>query len=302
MSNGYRIARPSARPLIGISAGVHDFGDYAAVGVPAPVHVAGGTPVVLPALAACMDELLDRVDAVVLAPGRDIEPRRYGQSPHPLLAPVDPRRDEYELELARAALSRGLPLLGICRGMQVLNVALGGTLLQDVRLRDRWREHPSDPGWRAWREMERLALGERAGVPPHPRHPIAIEPASLLADALGGATEAEVNSFHHQAVDELGAGLRATARAPDGVIEALELEGAGGADGAWVLAVQWELQEEWRIDARFWGVFEAFVAAAAARAQARLSAAAQGAGTQGPVRVQARRPAAQGAGTQGPRT
>ena len=89
---------------------------------------------------------------MVLAPGRDMDPASYGQEPDPLLAPIEPRRDEFELALVPAALERGLPILGVCRGMQVLNVALGGTLIQDVRLADFSREHASDPGWKAWKE------------------------------------------------------------------------------------------------------------------------------------------------------
>lgn len=242
-------------PLIGVSASVHDFGDYGAVGVQRPLHAAGGLPVMLPQLPEAIDELLARVDAVVLAPGRDIDPIRYGQEPHELLAPTEPRRDEFELALAPAALARGLPVLGICRGMQILNVALGGTMVQDVRLRDAWREHPSDPGWRRWRQMEQLALGLVTEIPEHPRHSLAVTPGSILAAALG-ATEVSVNSFHHQAVDRLGEGLRPTAVAPDGVVEAIEVTGAQA------LGVQWELQEEWRVTPRFARVFEWLVAAA----------------------------------------
>jgi putative glutamine amidotransferase len=135
--------------------------------------------------------------------------------------------------------------------MQVLNVALGGTLVQDVRLRPEWREHPSDPGWRAWKEMESASLGE-AGVPVHPRHGLDVVRGTILGAAVQ-TSEIEVNSFHHQAVDRLGEGLVVSARAPDGVIEAVELPGRP------VLAVQWELQEEWRVDRRFLRVFEWFV-------------------------------------------
>ncbi|HEY5428411.1 MAG TPA: gamma-glutamyl-gamma-aminobutyrate hydrolase family protein [Solirubrobacteraceae bacterium] len=253
------------RPVIGVSVSMHDFGDYGGVGVQRPLYLAGGLPLMLPQLPDAIMDALDRVDAVVLAPGRDIDPARYGQAPDPLLAPIEPRRDAFEFALAPAALAHGLPVLGICRGMQVLNVALGGTLVQDVRLRDGWREHPSDPGWQSWKRMETVALGEtddahRIEIPDHPRHPIAIAQPSILAAALGG-DEATVNSFHHQALDELGEGLRVTAIAPDGVVEAIELgEGPGRHR---VLGVQWELQEEWRIDARFAGVFSWFVAAAA---------------------------------------
>jgi putative glutamine amidotransferase len=246
-----------SRVPIGVSASLHDFGDYGGVGVQRPLLAAGALPLTLPQLPEAVDEALEHVAAVVLAPGRDMDPTRYGQSPDPLLAPTEPRRDEFELALVPAALERGLPVLGVCRGMQVLNVALGGTLLQDLRLAERWREHPSDPGWKAWKLMERAAL-DQDGIPPHPRHSIAISKPSILHTALGSAT-ANVNSFHHQALDQLGQGVRATAIAPDGVVEAIEL------DRHHVLGVQWELQEEWRIDIRFAAVFEWFVSAARAR-------------------------------------
>jgi putative glutamine amidotransferase len=240
--------------LIGISASLHDFGDYGGVGVQRPLLAAGALPMTMPQLPEAIDAVLDQVAGVVLAPGRDIDPRRYGQDPDPLLAPTEPRRDEFELALVPAALERGLPILGVCRGMQVLNVALGGTLVQDLRLVDRWREHPSDPGWKAWKRMEIAAL-QGNGTPPHPRHVISVAEPSILHSALGSTT-ATVNSFHHQALAELGTGLRATATAPDGVVEAIEL------DGQAVLGVQWELQEDCWIDRRFAAVFESFVAAA----------------------------------------
>jgi gamma-glutamyl-gamma-aminobutyrate hydrolase PuuD len=247
--------------LLGVSASLHDFGDYGGVGMQRPLLAAGALPVTLPQLPDAIGPALDQVAGVVLAPGRDIEPARYGQAPDPLLAPTEPRRDEFEFVLAEAALERGLPVLGVCRGMQVLNVALGGTLVQDVRLAEPWREHPSDPGWKAWKRVEVSAL-DQDGVPPHPRHSISIAEPSILHTALG-CSAASVNSFHHQAVDELGEGLRATATAPDGVVEAIEL------DGRAVLGVQWELQEECRIDRRFAAVFDWFVAEAQAAAGRR---------------------------------
>ncbi|MGH2877589.1 MAG: gamma-glutamyl-gamma-aminobutyrate hydrolase family protein, partial [Solirubrobacteraceae bacterium] len=253
-----------ARPLIGVSASQHDFGDYGGIGVQRPLHDAGGLPVMLPQLPEAVGEVVTRIDGLVLAPGRDVDPARYGHAPDPLLAAIEPRRDEFELALVPAALEAGLPVLGICRGMQVLHVALGGSLVQDVRLRSAWRLHPSDPGWRSWKRMEQVALGAACEIPEHPRHPIAIAPGSILAAAIG-AEMATVNSFHHQALDDstaLPRGLRATAIAPDGVLEAIELDGP---PRRWVLGVQWELQEAWRIDPRFTAVFEHFVAAARAR-------------------------------------
>ena len=247
------------RPVIALSVSMHDFGDYGGVGVQRPLYAAGALPMTLPQLPEAIDEWLDRVDGIVLAPGRDIDPARYGEAPDALLAPTEPRRDEYEFALTPAALARDLPVLGICRGMQVLNVALGGTMIQDVRLEARWREHPSDPGWRSWRQMESVALGMHDCIPEHPRHPISIDASSILSRALG-ADQVTVNSFHHQAVGKLGTGLSPVAFAPDGVVEAIELEGHP------VLGVQWELQEEWRVDDRFLAVFEWFVQAAVAHA------------------------------------
>jgi gamma-glutamyl-gamma-aminobutyrate hydrolase PuuD len=238
-----------ARPLIGVSASLHDFGDYGGVGVQRPLLAAGGLPLTLPQLPEAIAPTLDALDAIVLAPGRDVDPGRYGQDPHALLAATEPRRDAFELELVAAALDRGLPLLGMCRGIQILNVALGGTLVQDVSLLP--GEHPSDPGWTHWKRVEAASLAG-AEPPAHPRHGIVIEADSLLARALGTAA-LEVNSFHHQVIDRLGEGLDAVAVSEDGLIEAVELPGRP------VLAVQWELQEEARVDARFQSIFEWFV-------------------------------------------
>ncbi len=241
------------RPLIGVSASVHDFGDYGGVGVHRPLLDAGGLPLALPQLVDAVGPVLDAVDAIVLAPGRDIEPLRYGQEPHSLLAATEPQRDAFELALVSAALERELPILGMCRGIQLLNVALGGTLVQDVSLVA--AGHPSDPGWARWKEVEAASVAGLP-VPAHPRHQIEISPQSLLARALG-TTAIEVSSFHHQAIDRVGEGLAIVARSvPDGLPEAVELPGRP------VLAVQWELQEEWRVDPRSSRVFGWFVDAA----------------------------------------
>jgi putative glutamine amidotransferase len=252
----------SSGPLIGISASVHDFGDYAGVGVQRPIVAAGGIPVTLAQLADAVAPTLEALDGLVLAPGRDIEPWRYGSSPGPLLAAVEPQRDEFELALVPAALELGIPVLGMCRGLQVLNVALGGTLFEDVSLLA--PDHPTDPGWAAWKQTEIASLAG-AAPPLHPRHPVSVVPGSALAGALREAT-VEVNSYHHQAIDRLGAGLAVVARAPDGVIEAVELPGRP------VLAVQWELQEEARVDPRSAAVFEWFVEAARSFAGVRAPA------------------------------
>lgn len=247
------------KPIIGLSLSFHDFGDYQGVGFARPIAEVGGIPFTLPRLTDALDEVLDACDAIVIGGGRDIDPRRYGQEPTEHLGPTEPRRDAFELELVPRVLERGLPLLGMCRGIQILNVALGGTLVQDLCLEPAWAEHPSDRGWHRWKEVERASLEGLAEVPPHPRHPIAVEPGSRLHAALGVGT-IDVDSFHHQALAEVAPELRVVARAPDGVVEAVELPG-----DAYVLAVQWELQEEWRIDRRFLAIFEDFVEAAARR-------------------------------------
>jgi putative glutamine amidotransferase len=247
------VSRP---PLIGVSASVHDFGDYGGVGVHRPILDAGGLPMALPQLVDAVRPVVDRVDAIVLAPGRDIEPARYGQEPHALLAATEPQRDAFELALVSVALERELPILGMCRGVQVLNVALGGTLVQDVSLVA--ADHPSDPGWARWKEVEAASV-TGLPVPPHPRHEISISPDTVLARALG-TTSIEVSSFHHQAIDRVGSGLEVVARSvSDGLPEAVEMPGRP------VLAVQWELQEDWRVDPRFSRVFGWFVEEARAR-------------------------------------
>ena len=247
--------------MIGLSTSAHDFGDYGAVGFQRPVALAGGVPFGLSRLDGYfLDEALDVCQGILLGGGRDIDPTLFGQEPTEHLAATEPLRDKFELELVRRALERKLPVLGACRGIQILNVALGGTLVQDVSLKPEWAEHPSDRGWRAWKEVERASLAGEELVPPHPRHSISVEPGSRLHAALG-VEEIEVDSFHHQALDRVAPELEVVARAPDGVVEAVEMD----AD-AYVLAVQWELQEEWRVDRRFLRPFEQFVAAAAERA------------------------------------
>jgi putative glutamine amidotransferase len=252
------VASAERKPVIGLSISLHDFGDYGSVGFQRPVALAGGVPFALSRLdGSFLDEALDACDGVLLGGGRDIEPRFFGQEPTEHLAATEPHRDAFELELVQRALDRKLPILGTCRGIQILNVALGGTLVQDVSVKPEWSEHPSDRGWSLWKEVERASLAGEEKVPPHPRHPIAIEPGSRLHAALG-VEEIEVDSFHHQALDSVASELTVVARAPDGVVEAVELGG-----DAYVLAVQWELQEEWRVDRRFLEPFAQFVAAAA---------------------------------------
>ncbi len=237
-------------PLIGVSAGFPGYGDYMGLAYARPLEAVGALPVQLPYLED-VDRVLDAVDGVVLGFGSDIDPARYGGAPHPKMTPHSPHRDAFELPLARGALERGLPILGICRGLQLLCVARGGTLFPDAA------PHPGGD-WDRW-DLVRLAVIDGIEPPEHPVHPITIAPDSRLARAYG-ATSARVNSYHHQAVDALGDGVVAVAWADDGVVEAVEVEG-----DTWVCAVQWELQESWKDDARWLRVFEDFVNATGRR-------------------------------------
>jgi putative glutamine amidotransferase len=254
-------------PAVAVSAGFTDYGDYLGVALSRPLLAAEAVPFLLPYVedAAARAAMLDRVDGLLLGFGRDIDPARYGAGPHPALTAVSRHRDEFEVALVHEALARDLPLLGICRGMQIVNVALGGTLHRDrSEYPPAAREHPGGD-WERWDLVCAATLGD-GPMPAHPSHPIAVAPGSRLAACVG--ERAVVNSYHHQAVDRLGRGVEAVAWADDGIVEAIELPGH-----AFAVGVQWELQESWRDGAPGFGVFEAFVAACAARRSARSRAA-----------------------------
>ena len=184
------------------------------------IERAGGIPVIVPLLRPeAIAALLDRVDGICLPGGPDLQPSAYGEEPHPQLGPTEPRVDAVELALARAADRRKLPILGICRGMQLLNVARGGTLhqhLPDV-VGDHLEHRQPDHGSVTTHHIEAAAH-------------------SRLRATLGGP-KIEVNSFHHQAVRTLGDDLVATAWAEDGTIEAIEEPGE-----RLVLGVQWHAE------------------------------------------------------------
>ncbi len=255
----------SRRPLVAISEGLADYGDYYGFGYSRPLLAAGALPVLLPYLEEQDDrvELISRVDGLVLAGGRDIEPRRYGrEEAHPLQGEPKPFLDEIELSYARLAVSGGVPLLGVCRGCQVLNVAFSGTLYGDSsEYPEGGADHPSAK-WAEWRELVKATL-EGGPRPAHPTHPIEVESGSFLASHLG--ERAVVNSYHHQAVKDLGEGLEAVAWAPHGVMEAVEMPGAE----AFVLGVQWEIHEEWQQSEAMLGIWRAFVAEARRRMDER---------------------------------
>jgi putative glutamine amidotransferase len=208
---------------------------------------AGAAPVLLPLLPEqpqVMRALYEHLDGLLLPGGVDIEPSNFGEAPHPLLRRTDPPRDVVELLLARWALEDGMPVLGLCRGLQILNIAAGGSLFQDVQAqRFGSQKHDYEP-------------------PDHTRdflaHDVALVSGSRL-HALVGAASAAVNSMHHQGIQRLGAGLAATAHAPDGLIEAIEGEGS-----AFAVAVQWHPESLEPSDEVSRALFREFVTAAGA--------------------------------------
>jgi putative glutamine amidotransferase len=219
---------PNMAPLIGVTTSEVRRGDLATLrrhGEPPQhemalgltymraVELAGGVPVVLPPLApSVLPTLLGRLDGICLSGGPDLDPAAYGARAHEDIGPTEPALDRFELALARAADAAELPLLGICRGMQALNVARGGTLHQHVE---------------GHRQTD---LASRA------THSVRIDPRSQVAGMLG-ARAGEVNSFHHQAVEVLGKGLVPVAWAPDGTIEAVE-----DPRHPFLLGVQWHAE------------------------------------------------------------
>ena len=180
------------------------------------IQSTGALSVLLPVDTRAPERLLDRIDGLLLIGGADLDPRSYGEEPEPGVEATYRERDDFEIALTRAAVERGLPYLGICRGMQVLNVALGGNLDQHLALEDGTTPHRRIVG--TFEGNEQL---------------IHLEPGSLAARALEEDVH-EGRCHHHQAVDRLGSGLVVTGRAEDGVPEAIELSGGG-----WVLGVQW---------------------------------------------------------------
>jgi len=204
-------------PLIGLTTyhrnGDHKF-DLPAEYVDA-VRRAGGIPVLVPPGEFRWGDVLRRLDAVILTGGGDMSPETYGGSDHPKLYMVDDERDASELALARRAVEVGLPTLGICRGTQVLNVTLGGTLVEHV---------PDVVG-------EEVA--HRTPLRDPTPHAVAVEPGSKLAAAVG-ELQFDCASWHHQSLKEVAPGLEVVAHAPDGTIEAVELP-----SHPWLVAVQW---------------------------------------------------------------
>ena len=194
-------------PIIGITCTYVERKEMSTLGVnyTRAFLLAGGTPVILPTLPPeKAPEILAGISGLVLSGGGDVDAALLREDPHPSISGVEPERDLFELALARLALERDLPLLGICRGAQILALAAGGRLTQHLE--------PGFPG-----RILHLQSAPRS----HPCHRVILEKETWLAQLAGG-DELRVNSFHHQAIEEMPPGFRRLATAPDGVIEALE--------------------------------------------------------------------------------
>jgi len=229
-------------PLIGLTA-CRKIEDYRQ----AVLHVGGDVQLVDASMAP--GEVIEGIDGLLLTGGEDVAPARYGEAPHPSVVDVDPARDEFEIALVSEARRRNLPIFAICRGIQVLNVACGGTLVQDI---------PSEVAG---------ALEHRWTVPPHKPYDLAHEVwvdkdtllARLMRERLSDTDACEANSRHHQAVKKLADRFRVSATAPDGVIEAIEDPSA-----RFCLGVQWHPENFWRTG-EFRPLFEGFLEASTQR-------------------------------------
>jgi putative glutamine amidotransferase len=217
------------------------------------VAAAGGAPVVLPPVGdeSSADALIHSLDGLLLSGGSDLDPGYYGEEPVPELGVTLPERDAFEMALVGLALRRGMPVFGICRGMQVLNVALGGTLYQDL---------PS--------QWDRDLLKHRQATPKwQPTHEVSVSESSYIAEVMGRGS-VKVNSYHHQGIRGLAEGLVVTGRSTDGVIEAVEAEDLSE---RWLLGVQWHAEAMRGAGPQQESLFEAHVSAAEGHALRRAA-------------------------------
>lgn len=240
------------RPVIGIASDIasksgRSDSAFAPLTYVEALRASGAIAVILPPQPENAASLLEGLDGLLLAGGADCDPAVYGEARHATVKPMDPRRQSNDLSLAALAREQGVPALGICLGLQMMNVSAGGTLIQDIdsHLQTDIR-HSSEL------EVRR-------------RHAVAVHPETHLSSILG-ARELEVNSSHHQAVGRLGKGFRVTAHAPDGIVEGIE-----DPDHPFYLGVQWH-PEDMRGEPAGDALFLAFVAAARKRAELKKQA------------------------------
>ena len=233
------------RPVIGITPGYDADRNKLTIGAGyvEAVAEAGGLPFLLPLkyTDGMLDEILERCDGILLSGGADLDAQFFGEPNYAFNGEISPYRDKLELALARRAVELSRPVLGICRGIQVLNVALGGTLYQDIQMQvgvvPPLKHSQQAPGW-------------------YPVHDIRIEPGSRIEESFGGQG-ARVNSYHHQAVKDTAPGLRVTSTAADGVIEAIEHPAH-----RFVVGVQWHPELMWQENRIYLRLFEDFIGSA----------------------------------------
>ena len=206
------------------------------------VRRAGGEPIEVVVGGEAPDQILSRVDGLMLTGGGDVDPKLYGEKPHGTFQEAETGRDEFEIALARTAIAKGLPLLAICRGMQVLNVAMGGTLIQDIPSQITGALQHSMPQPRAGSAHEVWVSKES-------------KLSTLLKDHMEDGETCHVNSRHHQSVKDVAKGFEVTATSPDGVIEAMEKP-----EAPYCIAVQWHPENFWRTG-EFRELFEGLVQA-----------------------------------------
>ncbi|MBE9178394.1 gamma-glutamyl-gamma-aminobutyrate hydrolase family protein [Oculatella sp. LEGE 06141] len=232
-----------AAPVIGITTyGRNEAGEFCLWGTYIDaVRSAGGIPLLLPPGEPHLDQVLSRVDGLIFAGGGDIDPTHYGGEVHPTLYKLDAERDRFELALATAALQHDLPLLGICRGAQVLSVASGGRLIPHVV------------------DVFGNDVVHRVAQSQHTHHWVNVLPDSRIARIVG-VTTMEIVSWHHQAVESAPPGWQAAAYAADGLIEALE-----HIHHPWAIALQWHPEMSASYDPLQQRIFHAFIAAARSR-------------------------------------
>jgi putative glutamine amidotransferase len=206
----------------------------------------GGLPFLIPALEPLSAaSIVSRLDGLLLSGGQDIDPHFFGEEPHPAIGRINPCRDELEIALCLEAVRHKIPVFGICRGMQLMNAAMGGDLYQDLS---------------AQASSDKLICHDQPAPKWYGFHEVQIEDGSRLKDILGTG-HARANSFHHQAVRSLGRSLRASAHTGDGIIEAIESE-----DHPFFIGVQWH-PERMLEDKVMFRLFEAFVNAAGGTAK-----------------------------------
>ncbi len=243
------------KPVVGIPActamhGLHRFHMVGEKYIKAACEGAEVVPVLLPALGGEVAQLLPLLDGLLLTGSySNLEPHHYGAEPGTAAAQHDPQRDATNLALVRQAVAQRVPLLGICRGFQEINVALGGTLHQQLHKVAGMADH---------REDKQLPLEAQYAV----AHEVMLSPDGLLATIMAGELSQQVNSLHMQGVERLAPGLRIEARAPDGLVEAFSLPHEAG----FLLALQWH--PEWQLARHpfYQAIFSAFGAACRARA------------------------------------